>query len=63
MKNVIFNFIWDKRDRTKRNTIADKQEIGGKGKEVIGLKLKALKASWGKRLVDKSSINSKIISV
>lgn len=50
MKNVIFNFIWDKRDRTKRNTVADKQEIGGKGKEVIGLKLKALKASWGEKI-------------
>lgn len=46
IKCSIFNFIWDKRDRIKRDTIVGKIEDGGVGLVDIELKLKAIKASW-----------------
>lgn len=45
IKCSIFKFIWDKRDRIKRDTIIGKIEDGGVGLVDIELKLKAIKAS------------------
>lgn len=50
IKCSIFNFIWNKRDRIKRDTIIGKSEDGGVGLVDIELKLKAIKASWVKDL-------------
>lgn len=50
VKRVIFNFIWNKHDRIKRNTLRGKIEEGGIGVIDIELKLKALKSSWVDRL-------------
>lgn len=59
---TIFNFIWNKRDRIKRNTLIGKIEDGGIGVIDIELKLKSLKASWVKRLPDKSCILNEVIN-
>ena len=45
VKSSIFNFIWDKRDRIKRDTIIGNVEDGGIGLVDVELKLKAIKAS------------------
>ena len=52
IKTSIFNSIWDKPDRFKRDTIIGNVEDGGIGLVDVELKLKAIKASWIKRLVD-----------
>ena len=62
IKSSIFNFIWDKRDRIKRDTIIGNVEDGGIGLVDVELKLKAIKASWTKRLVDQSCILNRIIN-
>lgn len=62
MKNSIFNFIWNKRDRIRRDTIIGKQENGGIGLVDIELKLKALKASSVKRLTDESNVIDNIVN-
>lgn len=43
---AIFNFIWNKHDRIKRNTLKGKLEECRIGVIDEELKLKALKASW-----------------
>ena len=50
IKSSIFNFISDKRDRIKRDTIIGNVEDGGIGLVDVELKLKAIKASWTKIL-------------
>ena len=62
IKSSIFNFIWDKRDRIKRDTIIGNVEDGGIGLVDVELKLKDIKASWTKRLVDQSCILNRIIN-
>lgn len=62
MKNSIFNFIWNKRNLFRRDTIIGKQENGGIGLVHIELKLKALKASWVKRLTDESNVINNIVN-
>lgn len=64
MKNSIFIFILNKRYRIRRNTrkIIGKQENSGIGVMDVELKLKTLKASWVKRLTDKSNVISNIVN-
>lgn len=60
VNRAIFNFIWNKHDRIKRNTLIGKIEEGGIGVIDIELKLKALKASWVNRLSESCLINEVI---
>lgn len=60
IKCSIFDFILDKRDTIKRDTIIGKIEDGGVGLVDIELKLKAIKASWVKRRVDESCMLNNI---
>ena len=50
INRLIFNFIWNKTDRIKRNTMIGKIEDGGMGITDIESKFKALKASWVRKL-------------
>lgn len=54
---AIFNLIWNKHDRIKRNTLIGNIEKGGIGVIDIELKLKALKALWVNRLSETCLIN------
>ena len=56
VSKIIYNFLWKKRDRIKRNTLIGKIDQGGIGIVDIENKFQAVKASWIKRLVDKESI-------
>lgn len=53
---MIFNFIWKKRDRIKRNTLIGKIEKGGINIVDIESKFLAAKASWIKRIINICSI-------
>ena len=57
LSGLIFNFIWNKTDRIKRNTLIAQVNEGGIGIVDIMTKLKALKASWINRLLDTKCIN------
>ena len=46
LKKYMFNFIWNKTDRIKRNTIIGKISYGCIGIVDFELKLRAIKASW-----------------
>jgi hypothetical protein len=50
INRLIYNFIWNKTDRIKRNTLIGKVEDGGMGITDIESKFKALKASWVRKL-------------
>lgn len=52
MKNSIFSFTCDKRDKIKRDASLGKK--GNCGIGLVNIELK-LKASWAKRLIDKSN--------
>lgn len=56
VSKMIFNFIWKKRDRIKRNTLIGKIEKGGINIVDIESKFLAAKASWIKRITNKCSI-------
>ena len=51
LNKIIFNFLWNKKDRIKRKTIIRKIENGGLGLVDIKLKIEALKASWAQRIL------------
>ena len=57
LNRLIFNFIWNKTERIKRNTLIAPVYEGGIGIVDIMTKLKALKASWINRLLDTKCIN------
>lgn len=61
LKNSIFNFIWNKRDRIKRDTVIGRQEDGGIGVVDIESKFKALKAVWCRILMDNTCIINRIV--
>lgn len=61
LKKSIFNFIWNKRDRIKRDTVIGRQEDGGIGVVDIESKFKALKAAWCRIWIDKTCIINKIV--
>ena len=60
LKKTIFNFLWGKRERIKRNTLIGKQKEGGIGIVDIDCKLKALKGAWVTRIFNnkQSSLKS-----
>ena len=55
INKLIYNFIWNSRDRIKRNVLINSIEKGGIGIVDVESKLKALKASWVKRIINKNS--------
>lgn len=58
IKRLIFNFMWNKTDRIKRNTIIGEVYEGGIGLVDIESKFTALKAMWIPRLLS-TELNSK----
>ena len=56
VSKIIFNFLWKKRERIKRNTLIGKIEQGGIGIVDIESKFSAAKASWVRRILDKDTI-------
>lgn len=54
--NGLFNFIWDKTERIKRNTLIGNVLQGGLSFVDIECKIKALKASWVPRLTRNKGI-------
>lgn len=63
INKLIYNFIWNKTDRIKRNTLIGHVKEGGLGITDVDSKIKALKASWVPRLKEtkhciKSYVNS-----
>lgn len=59
---LIYNFIWKKRDRIKRNTLIGKIEKGGIGVIDLESKFYAAKASWIGRILDENSITHRTLS-
>ena len=57
VNRLIFNFIWNKTDRIKKNTLIAPVNEGGIGIVDIVTKLKAVKASWINRLLNTKCIN------
>ena len=55
INKLIYNFIWNSRDRIKRNVLINTIENGGIGIVDVESKLKALKASWVTRIINKNS--------
>ena len=63
INRLVLNFIWNKTDRIKRNTIIGHIKDGGLGVTDVEAKIKALKATWVFRLKEsnhciKSYVNS-----
>lgn len=61
MQRIIYNFIWDKTERIKRNTLIGSVLNGGLAIVDIECKIKALKASWVPRLLKNKNILYKIL--
>lgn len=59
---LIFNFLWKKKDRIKRNTLIGDIEEGGIGIVDIESKFLAAKASWISRILDERSITFRTLS-
>ena len=62
VKRSIFNFIWNKTDRIKRNTIIGKIRDGGVGIVDFELQLKAIKASWICRISSATSVLYNVVN-
>ena len=61
VKSNIFNFIWNKTDRIKRNTLIGDVKSGGIGVIDIETKLKSLKAAWVSKLFKNNCIMYEIV--
>ena len=61
VKSDIFNFIWNKTDRIKRNTLIGDVKSGGIGVIDIETKLKSLKATWVSKLFKNKCIMYDIV--
>ena len=61
VKSDIFNFIWNKTDRIKRNTLIGDVKSGGIGVIDIETKLKSLKAVWVSKLFKDKGIMYEIV--
>ena len=59
INRIIFNFIWNKRDRIKRRTLIGNTQQGGIGIVDIESKAKAIKCSWISKLVSDNQNNIK----
>ena len=53
LQRLIYNFIWKKKDRIKRNTLIGPIDKGGIGVVDILSKIKSLRASWIKQILNK----------
>ena len=62
INTVIYGFIWQKRDRIKRNTLIGKIDKGGIGIVDIESKFKALKAAWIPRIMFKKNTVNLFVS-
>ena len=51
IQKIIYNFIWNKRERIKRNTLIGSINKGGIGVIDIESKIKGLRTAWISRLV------------
>ena len=58
---LLCNFVWQKNERIKRNTIIGKIEMGGIGLVDIETKLKALKAAWVTRILNSNGLLSSYV--
>lgn len=58
-KDCFLNFIWNKHDRIRRDTVIGKQENGGKGYVDIELRLSA---SLVKRLTDEPNVINNLVN-
>ena len=59
VNKLIYSFLWNSRDRIKRNTVIGPIKDGGIGLVDLETKLKALKASWVSKLFnDTGNINN-----
>lgn len=61
IQRLIYNFIWDKTERIKRNTLIGSALNGGLAVADIECEIKALKASWVSRLLKNKNILYKIL--
>lgn len=50
LEKIMYEFVWDKRDRIKRNTVILPENKGGISMIDVLSKIKSIKASWVKRL-------------
>ncbi len=55
VQTIIYNFIWNKKDRIKRNNIIGPKKQGGLGLVDIQSKIQALQASWIPRIFNTDS--------
>ena len=62
INKLIYNFIWNSRDRIRRNVLISPIEYGGIGIVDVETKLKALKASWVSRIINTDSNIHKIVN-
>ena len=62
VSKLIYNFIWKKRDRIKRNTLIGKIQQGGIGVVDIESKFYATKASWISRILDIDSVTHRTLN-
>ena len=62
INKLIYTFIWNSRDRIRRNVLISPIEYGGIGIVDVETKLKALKASWVSRIINTDSNIHKIVN-
>ena len=55
INKLIYSFLWNSRDRIKRNVLINPIEYGGIGIVDVETKLKALKACWVSRIIKPGS--------
>ena len=62
INKLIYNFIWNSRDRIRRNVLISPIEYGGIGIVAVETKSKALTASWVSRIINTDSNIHKIVN-
>ena len=54
LEKIMYDFVWDKKDRIKRNTVISSVEDGGISMIDVKSKVSSIKAGWIKRLKENS---------
>lgn len=62
IQRLIFNFVWNKSERIKRNTLIGDVRNGGLGIIDVESKLKALKAAWLPRIIKSKGVLYNILN-
>ena len=62
INKLIYNFLWDSRERIKRLTLIGQVSKGGIGLVDIETKMKALKATWVPRLLKRKGNCFKLVN-